>query len=344
MNNPLTSSEIETLFSASEAEREMIADAIRHANTSIYGDLLRSLEGKSGLLLDADLERAVTIFDDRYPEMLRQIYAPPLVLFVRGTLPQPKPQPAPPSVAIGIVGARTAGPRVTALVQRLACGVAESGAIVISGLAYGVDAAAHRGAMVSQTGITIAVLGTPLQKIYPAAHAGLAEQIVERGGALISQYASKSAVFPSNFLERNRIIAGMSRGVLVAQAGERSGSLATARFALEENREVMALPGDVLDDAFAGSNRLIREGATLVTTVEEILMPFEELLDKKSQQTEKPHKDLPQWLLGIGSEVMPLAEFISHIPSEIPQHEAILRLELAAAVILLPGEMIQRLI
>ncbi len=323
---------------ASESVREEVADFVRHKNISNYSELAESLDGSPRELSDVDIRHAVTIFDGRYPPLLLQIYAPPLVLFVQGELP------AGLHTGLGIVGARKAGPRVTTLVERLACGVAEAGAMVISGLAYGVDAAAHRGAISSSFGKTIAVLGTPLQRIYPAAHVGLAEQIIERGGALISQYPSGSSVYPSNFLERNRIIAGISRGVLVAQAGERSGSLATARFALEENRDVMALPGDVLDEAFAGSNRLIRAGATLVSSVEEILMPFEDLVGRKTPEADTTCHELPDWFLEVGNEEMPLEKFLSHIPANIAQHEAILRLELMGAVVVLPGEMIQRIV
>lgn len=343
--------EIESLFSASAEIRERIAGRIRRSSAvdakrypetekdeveeSSYQHESTHKDRQRDDLADEDIESAVTIFDPRYPPLLREIYAPPLVLFVRGKLPNEE-QPM-----LGVVGARKASLRTAAFIERLSKGAAERGVVIVSGLAYGIDAAVHKGALAARDGVTIAVLGTPLDRIYPSAHRWMAEEIVARGGALISTYPQGTPVFPSNFLERNRIIAGMSRAVFVGQAGARSGSLATARFALEENREVLALPGDVLDEGFAGSNRLLREGATVVTNLEEVLAPYEGAIAPVAEAESAP--PLPEWLRKLPKEVIHFQEFSKAVPDGLSPHEAALNLELSGVIAMLPGDHVQRL-
>jgi DNA processing protein len=192
-----------------------------------------------------------------YPAYLREIFDPPPVLYVRGHPPLGE---GPTSVAV--VGSRAATTQGRALARRLARDLAEAGVTVVSGLARGIDTAAHSGALDGR-GRTLAVLGSGLDRPYPPENEGLAAAIAERG-AVVSEFPLGTAPYPANFPRRNRIIAGLSRAVVVVEAAERSGALVTARAALEEGRDVFAVPGHPSQPASAGCNQLIRDGALLV--------------------------------------------------------------------------------
>lgn len=208
--------------------------------------------------------RIVLRNEAEFPALLREIPHPPHAIYYKGTL---APDAAP---AVAIVGTRKATDAGKVEARRFAGTFAEYGVAVISGLALGVDGAAHEGALDAK-GKTVAVLAHGLDRVYPASHARLAHRILENGGALISEYSPGHPPLPHQFLERNRIISGLSRGVLLIEAPEGSGSLATARFAVDQNRAVFALPGPARHQNFSGSHRLIREGAELVTEPEHIL-------------------------------------------------------------------------
>jgi DNA processing protein len=236
----------------------------------------------------ADGIRTISIFDVSYPPLLRAAFEPPPILFYRGKSPGvllERPM-------IAVVGARSARPSSASMAHELACALSQAGACVVSGLALGIDAAAHRGSLdTGRDGSTIAVLGNGLYSTYPGSHFELGTEIVESGGLLLSQFEPREKPFPQNFLARNRIIAGMCKAVIVVQAAERSGSLVTARFALEEGRDVLALPGGVGDEAFRGSNKLIKQGAYLITELSDI---FEYLPDLKPPPSSgKRRLDLP---------------------------------------------------
>jgi DNA processing protein len=206
----------------------------------------------------------VTLLDPQYPPLLKEIYAPPPVVFLRGTV-LPDDQ-----LALAVVGTRGATAYGRLLTERFVAALVEHGVTIVSGLALGIDAVAHRAAL-QHGGRTIAVLGSGVDTIYPSNHRGLAESIV-RNGALLSEYAPGTKPERDNFPARNRLIAGMTRGTLVVEAGEVSGALITARMALEQNREVFAVPGNVTSAASAGTNALLRAGeAKLVARVEDIL-------------------------------------------------------------------------
>lgn len=207
---------------------------------------------------------AVTLLDAQYPPLLKEIYAPPPVIFLRGTV-LPDDQ-----LALAVVGTRGATAYGRLVTERFVAALVEHGVTIVSGLALGIDAVAHRAA-VQYGGRTIAVLGSGVDTIYPGTHRGLAESIL-RNGALLSEYAPGTKPERDNFPARNRLIAGMTRGTLVVEAGDVSGALITARMALEQNREVFAVPGNVTSAASAGTNALIRAGeAKLVARVEDIL-------------------------------------------------------------------------
>jgi DNA processing protein len=206
--------------------------------------------------------------DSEFPSLLREIPHPPFALYIRGALP-PRNQ-----MTIAIVGTRRATPDGKDTARNFAAKLARAGIAVVSGLAFGVDAAAHEGCLDAK-GTTIAVLACGLANVYRKNNASLAEKILVQGDAIISEYPPDMPAYPSRFLERNRIVSGLSKGILVVEAPERSGSLATARFALEQNRDVFVVPGPISHPNFRGSHTLIRQGATLVTRPEDILEEYD---------------------------------------------------------------------
>ena len=226
--------------------------------------------GKSAELARDELAQAtaagVTLLsmdDACYPSRLKEIYDPPLILRVRGN-PETLMKPG-----IAMVGTRHPTPYGSGMAERLACDLAAQGLVIISGMARGVDTASHRG-VISAKGKTVAVFGTGVDVIYPKENSRLSEQILALGGALISEFPLGTFAAPQNFPIRNRIISGMSVGVLVVEAAEYSGTRITARCALEQNRDVFAVPGNVTNKNSWGPNTLIKQGAKLVATWEDV--------------------------------------------------------------------------
>ena len=206
----------------------------------------------------------LTLDDPRYPPLLRQIPYPPSLLFVHGDPSCPRaPQ-------LAIVGTRNPTPLGRETAQRFAAHLAESGLVITSGLALGIDAAAHQGALASAGGRTLAVMGTSLDRVYPARHRDLAHAIAERG-ALVSEFPIGTPAAAGNFPQRNRLISGLALGVLVVEAAAQSGSLITARLANEQGREVFAIPGSIHNPLAKGCHALIRQGAKLVETAADIV-------------------------------------------------------------------------
>jgi DNA processing protein len=205
----------------------------------------------------------VAIGEAAYPANLREIQAPPERLYVRGALA------ANDALAIAVVGSRAATPYGLAVAERLGADLAARGVTVVSGLARGIDSAAHRGAL-RAGGRTIAVLGSGVDVIYPPENAGLAREI-EASGAIVSQFAPGTRPLAGYFPARNRVIAGLSLGVVVVEAAEKSGSLITAGLAGELGREVMAVPGPLTSPLSAGAHRLIQDGAALIQGWEDVV-------------------------------------------------------------------------
>jgi len=201
--------------------------------------------------------------DAAYPQRLLEIYDPPLVLYVRGDAEVLN------KFGIAVVGTRHPTPYGTAIAERLSCDLAARGLIIISGMARGIDTAAHRGAL-NAHGTTLAVWGTGLDVTYPKENQKLADQILASGGAIVSEFPLGTFPAPQNFPIRNRIISGLSIGVLVIEAGEYSGTRVTARCALEQGRDVYAVPGNVTNKLSWGPNTLIKQGAALVATWEDV--------------------------------------------------------------------------
>jgi DNA processing protein len=202
--------------------------------------------------------------EDRYPRWLRRTYMPPLVLWVKGSL-----LPDEGETCVAVVGSRAASPLGLAFARRLAEELTSAGLVVVSGLARGIDSAAHRGAL-DASGRTVAVLGSGLDRVYPPENAPLAARI-QATGAVVSEFPLGTGPWKPNFPRRNRVIAGWSRAVVVVEAGSRSGALSTARAALDEGRDVMAVPGHPSEPQAEGANRLLQDGAALVRGAADVL-------------------------------------------------------------------------
>jgi DNA processing protein len=207
--------------------------------------------------------RVLVYADEDYPPLLREIASPPLALFVKGTL-----EPAD-SRAVALVGTRQASSYGVRVARTFAAEFAQAGVTVVSGLARGIDRAAHE-ATLEAGGRTIAVLGTGIDVVYPAGHRQLAQRIAEQG-ALVTEFLPGTPPHAGNFPVRNRIISGLSLGVVVVEAPQRSGALITANFALDQNRAVYAVPGPIFASGTAGILRLLREGATPVGSAQDVL-------------------------------------------------------------------------
>jgi DNA processing protein len=227
-------------------------------------------EGKARAAAEDEMKRTVeaggsvlTPEDEAYPERLREIYDPPAVLWIRGDVRQL----ARPGIAV--VGTRQPSPYGAGMAELLSRDLANRRLVILSGMARGVDTAAHKGA-IEAGGKTVAVWGTGIDVIYPKENKKLAEQIVATGGAIVSEYPLGTFPAPQNFPIRNRILSGMSVGVLVIEAAEYSGTRITARCAMEQNRDVFAVPGNVTNKNAWGPNTLIKQGAKLTATWEDI--------------------------------------------------------------------------
>lgn len=278
----------------------------------------------------------ITLWDeDRYPALLRTIFDPPALLYVRGDLPD--------HPGLAVVGARRGTPANQRFTRAICRQVAARGIPIVSGLARGIDRAAHEGALAA-CGPTVAVLGCGIDRIYPPENEALFHEILARGGAILSEYPPGTPPLPGHFPGRNRIISGLCRGVLVVEAAARSGSLITAEFALEQGREVFAIPGPPYSPASHGTNRLIKEGAHLVTEYADILdileplpgfetpEPDPALLEKElSGKTLKVYYELQDTPLHVDE----LAGKCGLTPMEVSA--ILLDLELADGAIQLPG-------
>jgi DNA processing protein len=253
---------IDRLFMASLTELEAAGLPAAAAQSIALG---RSLE-----LAADELDRVkelggtlVTQGDAGYPRRLLEIYDPPLILYLRGSLEVID------QIGVAVVGTRHPTPYGVGMAERLSCDLAARGVIIFSGMARGIDTAAHRGAL-NTRGKTVAVWGTGIDVIYPKENQKLADQILASGGAIVSEFPLGTFPAPQNFPIRNRIISGVAVGILVIEAGEYSGTRITARCALEQGRDVFAVPGNVTNKLAWGPNTLIKQGAALIATWEDV--------------------------------------------------------------------------
>lgn len=207
---------------------------------------------------------SIAVGDQRYPSLLAAIYDPPRRLYLRGARPELLGGPC-----VAVVGARACSPYGAQVARALGRELARAGAVVVSGLARGIDGEAHRGAL-EEGGATIAVLGCGIDRDYPRAHTELAGRIA-RDGLIVSEYPPGVEPAPWRFPARNRIVAGLSLATVVVEARDRSGALITAGFALDEGREVLAVPGQITSGVSTGANALLREGATPLLRADDVL-------------------------------------------------------------------------
>ncbi len=238
------------------------------------GQYKRLMENRSEKWIDGrirELEmcggRFVCRLDDDFPETLRDIPDPPSLLYVKGELPGPDVR------TVGIVGTRRPSREGVKLTREIGHGLSDAGVTVVSGLALGIDAAAHEGCLAGKSP-TVAVLGFGLDQKYPAENAGLFDLIVEKGGALVSEYAPGMPSLPANFVKRNRLISGLSQGVLLVEGAEKSGAMITLKDAERQGRVRFAVPGSPYQINSTAPNALLKEGAVCVTCAEDILNHF----------------------------------------------------------------------
>ncbi|MCL2022082.1 MAG: DNA-processing protein DprA [Betaproteobacteria bacterium] len=358
-----------------ESQRKLLAafglpDHIFSVGRAMLAEIIGN---RANLLLDTDVEREVvaalrwreepgqkiiTLADAEYPRLLLQTPNPPVLLYVRGDvalLQQP---------VLAIVGSRNATPQGSKIAEDFAATLAKAGFAIVSGLALGIDAAAHKGALKNSEGMTIAVIGTGADRIYPARNQELARTIAGRG-VIVSEFPLGTPAMAANFPRRNRIIAGLSRGVLVVEATTRSGSLITARLAGDMGREIFAIPGSIHSPFSRGCHHLIKQGAKLVESAEDILeelggwqtateSAMENAMESATAAEARPGADSPQ-----SPEADPIAATVlaqlGHAPCSLDELAlstglaadvllpALLSLELEDKIAPLPGNRYQRL-
>ncbi|HEX5235630.1 MAG TPA: DNA-processing protein DprA [Silvibacterium sp.] len=293
----------------------------------------------------------LTYADESYPERLREIFDPPVLLWIRGNaelLAEP---------SLAVVGTRHPTPYGTGMAEMLSRDLAARGLVILSGMARGVDSAAHKGAIAAKRP-TIAIWGTGVDVIYPKENKSLAEQIIAGGGTILSEYPLGTFPAPQNFPKRNRILSGMSLGVLVIEAAEYSGTRVTARCAIEQNRDVYAVPGNVTTKNAWGPNTLIKQGAKLTATWEDVWeeLPTPVRLKLAAQNgfesnpnsvaslfDEEPLPPTETRLMSVlrHDEALQLDEIMEKLESELSSSEiftALFELELAGRVRQLPGK------
>lgn len=271
----------------------------------------------------------ISLVDADYPLLLKEIYDPPVGLYVRGSLIAN-------DLSVAFVGSRKASPYGRTATQALVRPLASLDLTIVSGLAYGIDAEAHKAALAVQ-GRTVAVLGGGIDNLtlYPRAHRGLANQIIEQGGAIISEYPPGTEPRPEFFPQRNRLVAGVSQVIVVIEAAKESGALITARVALAENREVFAVPGPINSSVSQGTNNLLKEGAAPATEAQDILesltlkkvigSPIKRDKWKPKKREPKESQPLPltpseKLLCVLSSEPQSIDTIV--IVSKLPAHEA----------------------
>lgn len=295
--------------------QELIQAGIEPKIVDEVVDLMSNIDSDQELEKIKELKiNLVTILDENYPKLLKEIYAPPPLLYYFGAIDLNNDFP------LAVVGSRKISSYGKQITQDIVSQLAQAGLTIISGLALGIDGLAHQATLDCQ-GKTLAVLGSGLDKIYPASNRKLAEKIIAGSGSLISEFPLGMPPLKYNFPQRNRIISGLALGVLITEAGSKSGALITANHALEQNREVYAVPGNIYQPGSQGTNQLIKAGAKMVTSATDIL----ELLNLENVQA---FKDIKQVLPDNEMEKI-LLEIISFEPIHIDKLAKSARLDIS---------------
>jgi len=281
------------------ASEKALQEAVGEAVAGLVVSARRNLEPeKLQEEVEKDNLKVLTIEDEGYPLLLKNTYRPPFLLYLKGDFDFARFERY-----LAMVGTRSPTPYGRKVARMLAQDLSEH-FVIVSGLALGIDGEVHR-AVVECGGITIGVLGNGLRRVYPTSHFRLACEIIEKGGVLVSEYPPAVEPRPENFPPRNRIISGLSQGVIVVEAPRKSGAMITASFALEEGREVMAVPGSIFSPQSEGTNLLVAEGAKLVQNAQDVYEAFG-LLGEKKEQEETPEE------MGLSEKERYLLSLIDH--------------------------------
>lgn len=328
-------SEPHEVFEADGSELEKIKGIGKNIIKQIITFDSRYLSREIALACENRIE-IITILDNGYPKLLKEIHDPPIVLYIKGKLEHSD------LITLAIVGTRRASFYGLELAEKFAYQLALCGIIIVSGLARGIDSSAHRGAL-KANGKTWAVLGSGLLSIYPPENKKLAEEISQKG-ALISEYPLETPPLAENFPRRNRIISGLSRGVVVIEAPLRSGALITANLAMEQGREVFAVPGRINSRTSIGTNRLIKDGAKLVEDVDDILEEFDLFISNKCDSYLNLNLNKrEQEIFNILQEAMTLDEILNISDISLAElQQILLSLQLKGLIKEMPGKIYQR--
>jgi len=340
------------VFGASRLELQKVGLKRDVVDNILTGDW--HLQAKKQVAIAGELGvQIVTIADEVYPSLLKEIYDPPPILYIKGDLSACTSQPC-----LAVVGSRHCSTYGQNAATNLSHEVASKGVTIVSGLARGIDTGAHEGALAAG-GKTIAVFGTGLDQVYPKENLKLADTICESGGAIISELSFNTAPTPMNFPFRNRIISGLCFGVLIVEGAERSGSLITARMAYEQGREVFAVPGNITSKKSFGPNYLIKDGAKLVQTSQDILeeMPRDLRVAVSSNAPAPVQQNLNQAPADLSeSELLVLAQLSMDEPVQIDNlllrcgiasselFNALLSLEMRDCIRQMPGKKFVKLV
>ncbi len=261
------------------------------------------------------LEQSVICYSDEdYPEKLRNIHASPAVLFVKGEMPDFDDE-----LVISVVGSRKASADVIKSTEYICYELSKHGVIIVSGGALGIDAAAHRGAMKSLSE-TVCVLACSIEFPYLMENKFLRGRVVDRGGCLITEYPEETGVFKGTFQVRNRLMSGLSNGLFVVRAEEKSGTMITVSHAIRQNKDVFAMPGDITDPYSVGTNKLIRDGAVPVLCVDDILNHYSDLINKKKRVPKAPEqhsKTLKNYKLPLSKKAERVYELLGKEPVHV---------------------------
>ncbi len=325
---------IETLFNLSEKElvkRKIDKKTIEKIKKSKFVKWEKEIE-----FTEKNEIRIITIEDKEYPPFLKKIYDPPYLLYVKGEI-ENHPYP------VAMVGTRNPSHYGIKMADKLSFNLASIGFTIVSGLARGIDTASHYGA-IKVKGKTIGVLGSGFAHFYPRENLKLAEKIIETGGAIITEFSSETLPERWNFPLRNRIIAGISKGVIVVEAGPRSGAIITANIALSEGRDVFAIPGQADSITSKGTNKLLKDGAILVESISDILNEFNIKITekKKKKNTEKEKIELnkeEKKVLSFINERRNIEQLLKLTEMEYPiLSKILLKLKLKGIIRELPGK------
>jgi DNA processing protein len=276
----------EAVLSANEKELSDLPEFGTVIASNVKRRVDWELAEKQLQLMEKNQVQLLTFKEEFYPENLKSIYDPPPFLFIRGNIKKEDKN------AIAVVGCRMASPYGRQITEKIGRELAKRGITIVSGLARGIDSISHLSAL-KENGRTIAVFGSGLDVIYPPENKKLVERIVQNG-AIISEFSLGTKPEAPNFPRRNRLISGLSLGVVIVEAGAKSGALLTAQCALDQNREVFAIPGNIGAKNSEGTNRLIKQGAKLVTSVEDILEELNLITSVQQKERNQIEKDLSQ--------------------------------------------------